>query len=557
MNGTSWTAQLRDFYANEPLLAAAVTAATVALATTPIAFAVLGRLQWFKARRGRVLQTPEFSSVVCGMMLVMGIPAIFIGLVVKSRYFDKDRYEFDPNRAWSVLEQGRGYNDLREADAAVKREAERLALERKDLVENVKKLDEAMLALRAAAGSGTTPAVARAIPGVLQRLAGVRRSVGVDGPQQLMDFTAPPVEIASAVAAPGPSPASPAATAPAPGPAVAANAPQPASSAAPPAAAGGGLSKAEADAEIATMPEPQKPIAAMLPLTDLPAGWVVGKSGEKHIETFNAENLFEKIDGRAESFIQYNVKGMAYTYYHPAGDESNEVQVYVFEMGGPLRALGKYGSEKPEEAKPIQVGSEGYTSAGSTLFYSGPYYTQIVSTLDDPKFAGFALEIARRIAASQKPAAEKPVADATAAATPEALFALLPTGHGRANPQFVAQDVFGYSFLSDVFMAEYSEGGTTWQGFLRPYPTPEEAKAVFDKYIEGVKKDGAEVKEVEAEGADRMAVVSNIGLIDAFFLKGNTVGGANGATEARPAEQFARAFAKSLPARVPVIGTGK
>ena len=41
------------------------------------------------------------------MMLVMGIPAIFLALVVKSQYFDKDRYEFDPNKTWSVLEQGR------------------------------------------------------------------------------------------------------------------------------------------------------------------------------------------------------------------------------------------------------------------------------------------------------------------------------------------------------------------------------------------------------------------------------------------------------------------
>ena len=65
----------------------------------------------------------------------------------------------------------------------------------------------------------------------------------------------------------------------------------------------------------------------MLPLTDLPPGWTLGKSGTKHIETFNAENLFEKIDGRAESFLQYGVKGMAYTFYHPTGDPSNELQL--------------------------------------------------------------------------------------------------------------------------------------------------------------------------------------------------------------------------------------
>src|SRR5690606_37141619 len=100
-----------------------------------------------------------------------------------------------PNKTWSVLEQGRGFKDLQEAYAAVKQEMERLALERKNLVDGVKKLDQAMLALRAAAG--TSAAVAQTIPNVLQSLAQVRESVNLDGPQQLMDFTAPPVDIRS------------------------------------------------------------------------------------------------------------------------------------------------------------------------------------------------------------------------------------------------------------------------------------------------------------------------------------------------------------------------
>ena len=553
MNAPDWSARLLTYFRNDPLMATAVAAAVIALASTPIVFAVLGRRDWFKARRGRVMQRPEFSSIVCGMMLVMGIPAIFLALVVKSEHFDKDRYEFDPNKTWSVLEQGRGFHSVQEADAAVKVEMERLATERKNLVNNVKKLDEAMLTLRAAAG--TSPSVAQALPNVLQRLAGVRQSVGVDGPQQLMDFTAPPAEIASAPAAT----ISSLAVAPAVAPAVAA----PVAPVVPPVASAG-LSKALHEAELAGVPDPQKAIAAMLPLVDIPAGWAVGKSGDHYLETFNAENLFEKIDGRAESFVDFKVKGMAYTYYHPVGDESNEVQVYIFELGDTLKALGKYGTEKPDEAKPIAVGNEGYTTAGSTLFYAGPYYTQIVSTQDDPKFAAFALDLAKRIAAAQKPAPSVASADgadpgkpAIAATSPEQIFAFLPKGPGHANPNYVPADVFGYSFLSDVFLADYAEDGADWKGFLRPYASPEEARAVFTKYVASVKQDGAEVKEIQAEGADSMVVVSNIGLIDAFFIKGNTLAGAAGATKQKPAEAFARAFAKVLPAKIPMLATQK
>ncbi|MHB1558317.1 MAG: DUF6599 family protein, partial [Isosphaeraceae bacterium] len=364
MSPTNIWSQYRDELANDPLLVLGLTAALLALATTPLAVAVLGRMDWFKARRGRVLQRPSFASIIIGTMLVMSIPAIFAAMVLKSRTFDRNRYEFDPNRTWSVVEQGRIYDDAVKLDAAVKEEYKRIGLERKNLVENVKKLDAAMLALRAVAG--TSPAVAQRLPAVLQTLAGIRKSVGVDGPQQLEDFTAPPADLRAMAVQ---MPVAPVAAAPAPGFAVATPVP-----------AGDGLTPAQVEAELATVPEPQRGLAAMLPLSGLPSGWTVGKSGEKHLETFNAENLYEKIDGRAESFVQYGVKGMAYAFYHPTGDPSNELQLYIFEMADPLKALGKYGSEKPEEFQAVAVGDQGYSTAGSTLFYAGKYYTQIVST---------------------------------------------------------------------------------------------------------------------------------------------------------------------------------
>src|SRR5262249_40951146 len=144
-------------------------------------------------------------------------------------------------------------------------------------------------------------------------------------------------------------------------------------------------------------------------------------------------------------------------------DESNEVQLYIFEMESPLKALGKYGSEKPAEAVLVEVGDEGYTTAGSTLFYADRYYTQIVSTKDSPEFASFAHAIAERVAAKQAPARAQGATAETgegASSTPATMFKLLPAGPKRSGEKYVAQDVFGYEFLSDVFLADYaSEDG--------------------------------------------------------------------------------------------------
>jgi hypothetical protein len=141
----------------------------------------------------------------------------------------------------------------------------------------------------------------------------------------------------------------------------------------------------------------------------------------------------------------------------------------------------------------------------------------------------------------------------------DAIYALFPTGQNRGAPTYVAQDVFGYSFLADVFMADFKDGSVAWQGFLRPYATVDEAKAIFEKYVASAKQNGGDPKIIEAEGADQMFISASIGLVDVVFRKGNVIGGANGAADTAnneanartKAEAFARGFVKSLPTVLP------
>ncbi|WP_152053574.1 DUF6599 family protein [Tautonia marina] len=560
---------LQDWFLADPLRGLAALACVIALATTPIAFAVLGRTEYLHTRRGRVYRKPEWWSVVCGMALVMGVPGIILVLLVKSQYFDEDRYAFDPNRSWSVAEQGRQFRNAEQLAAAAEQEYERLQNERRLISDGIKALDQAMITLRSAAA--VAPPTAEAMPEVLERLAIIRKAVGVDAPQQLLDETAPPIEIARSGTPNFPYPfmmppgadwnamtsGAPAAAAP-PGP---------------------GLTPAEREAELAQVPDEQRSLAALLPLSNLPEGWEIGDSGGRALESFNAGNLYEKIDGRAESFVQYDVVGMAYTFYHPEGNPANEVQLYIFEMDSPLKALGKYGTEKPEEADPLQLGSAGYASGASVFFHAKSYYVQVVPTSESDEFREFALAIARRISndilpgSAPEPEAEGDTAiasadpeempDAEAAsseteeADPTALFALLPDGPGRSNEQYLAQDAFGYAFLSDVFMAAYAEGDLTWQAFIRPYATPERAQEIFDLYRADAESFDAKITEVETEVADAMFIAENFGLIEIIFRKGNAVGGLNDSTDLNAAQAFIDGFAASLPETVPHFDEGE
>ncbi len=242
MSPTSLWTQYRDELASDPLLVLGLTAALVALAIDAAGVRGPGP--------ARLVQGQAGTGVAAARVLVDrrrhdagdGHPGDLRGDGAQEPVVRQEPLRVRPEQDVVGAGAGQGVADLREADAAVKQEMERLALERKNLVNNVKKLDESMLALRAVAG--TSPAVAQRFPGVLQSLAGVRKSVGLDGPQQLQDFTAPPVDLRAMAASTGT--AGPVATVPA-----AVAAPVPAPAAAP---AGEGLSPAQVEGELAERP---------------------------------------------------------------------------------------------------------------------------------------------------------------------------------------------------------------------------------------------------------------------------------------------------------------
>lgn len=549
-----------DLIEESPAGAIAVIASAIALVVAPICITLMAMQGWFQARRGRKLQRPAFGMLLCAILLVMGIPAILLGLLVKSRYFDRDRYEFDPNRTISVLDEGRQFETLRlqdslyKADEGIRLEREHLERDRKALADGLKSLDQALLQATRESGPAA-PALWPRFQKILASVAPAREWAGVDAPQQLLDATAQPAEVRGIATAgnTGGSIAEGTATPPE----IATSTPVVEAP-----AVGGNTLSPEIEGALAKVPEAQQVLARMLPLGGLPQGWALRARGDDPpFETFNDENLYEKMDGRADSFRQFGVRGMACASYHPAGDDGREVQIYIFEMGDPFKALGKYGSEKPGESEPVKLGSEGYVSGGSVFFHADRYYTIVEVGEDDPKLAEFALTAAKRVVAKMSPADAKAggtdsgsaSTEVRVATSPDALFSLLPQGPGKASPLYAAKDVFGYSFLADVFLADYEEGSAKWQGFVRPAPTPEEAERLFDAYLEAVKRDGGEVKIVENTGAKRLAVCTNIGLVDVVFVKGNAFAGANGAPAEAPALKFATAFASSLPERVPTL----
>ncbi len=117
------------------------------------------------------------------------------------------------------------------------------------------------------------------------------------------------------------------------------------------------------------------------------------------VDRFTADNLYVKIDGRAEAYLRFHVVGLTFGMYRHEGNGERTVDVYWYDMGTPANALGMYRAEEPPDATPVAIGHAAYQVGGAVFFCKGASYVQVFPRRTDRADAQVSLTIAERLAA--------------------------------------------------------------------------------------------------------------------------------------------------------------
>ena len=147
---------------------------------------------------------------------------------------------------------------------------------------------------------------------------------------------------------------------------------------------------------------------ALVPLDSLPESWVA----TGHAIVFDSGNLYDLVNGQAESFFAYGFKQVTVQDY--ANTEEAWLSVEVWELATPADAYGLFTASIAGEA--IDIGNAGDTDPGRRLsFWQDRYYIQVRARQELPEgdIRGFA----------EATAAVLPVGG-----EPPVLVDLLPTG---------------------------------------------------------------------------------------------------------------------------------
>ena len=191
---------------------------------------------------------------------------------------------------------------------------------------------------------------------------------------------------------------------------------------------------------------------------------------------YNANNLWDIIDGAADLYLEYAFVDLHIARYMSA--DSLEVKAELYKHASDVDAFGMYSQERDTGYNFIPLGVQGYLQQGVLNYLTGCYYIKL-STYQTGDKAQVAMQtIGKRLAEHLKQNNAMPK-----------LFQVFPT-KGKLNntEQYVARNFLGYSFLNSAYVSSYKDS-FTFKVFVIELTTPEKANAILAEYLKAVPKE--------------------------------------------------------------------
>jgi len=204
---------------------------------------------------------------------------------------------------------------------------------------------------------------------------------------------------------------------------------------------------------------------------------VTGWTASTDVQSFNHDNLYNWVDGQADSFFAYGFEQLATRRYK--NTDGNQINIEVWQLATSADACGLFLSN--QNGSPIQIGSEGASSTGRRVFFwQNRYYAVItaVKPIPDDTLLAFGKAISGALPAG----GERP-----------ALLSRLPTANQVDHSQLFfheeisiqnivwlgGENILNLSQKTDAAAANYNLGGKDASLILVEYPAESEAASAL------------------------------------------------------------------------------
>ena len=256
-------------------------------------------------------------------------------------------------------------------------------------------------------------------------------------------------------------------------------------------------------------------------------------------ETFTADNLYDKIDGKADLYLTAGFVGLKCQRLALKAANDVWMEWFVYDMGTLPQAFSVFSLQRRAEAQTLDLTEFAYQTQNSLYFVCGRYYVEAVTAMPTEPMMAAMRTMARQFVAANPSGAMR---------IPE--LKLFPPENMEAGSQGLQMaNAFGFDQFTNVFTAKYRvpDGATNVEvlAFLEMTKTSAAAAALRDAYRSFLLANGG--KEIEAgEAASLGKPINFMDSVEIIFAEGNVVAGVHAAPDASSAIKVAQKLADGL-----------
>jgi hypothetical protein len=253
-------------------------------------------------------------------------------------------------------------------------------------------------------------------------------------------------------------------------------------------------------------------------------------------ENYNADNLYEKIDGKVPLYLEASFKELTTQRFAETSDPNLWMELYVYDMGTLRNAFSVYGVQKRADSEAFASMQFAYKSGNALYFVHGKYYIEIVGSSESGELSKAIAEVAQRLKTNLAVDPNASIAE----------LSFFPQENLVADSfKLYLVNAFGFEKLTDVFTARYKSGEKIITAFISKRADLKEAEATAESYRKFLTENGAVIKNTD----NKMLVgkiMDSYGTTEIVFTAGPFVAGIHEAENQQAAENIAEILINKL-----------
>jgi len=189
-------------------------------------------------------------------------------------------------------------------------------------------------------------------------------------------------------------------------------------------------------------------------------------------EIFDAHNLSDKINGKAELYLSAGFTGLVTQRFRDERSADLWMEVFVYDMGNGQNAFSVFSAQRRQDAESLGLAQYAYRTPNALFLIHGRYYVEIIAS-----------KVSEQVPEPVKMMAETFIRNTPAETATVNETELFPKQELVKNSMvLISTDAFGYDGFDKIYTAEYEVGDQSLMAYLSHRKTPVEAKELASAY---------------------------------------------------------------------------